>query len=656
MCGICGKFQYHPEARVPERAVHDMATLIAHRGPDDEGFHFDGSVGLGFRRLSIIDVSGGHQPMSNEDDRVWIVFNGEIYNHRELRAELVAKGHVFKTHADTETILHLYEEEGERCAERLRGMFAFAIWDARDRSLFAARDRFGIKPFYYRDSPEGFAFCSELKPLLYDAGGDDALDPAAVSDYFSSFVYGERTMFQSVRRLPPAHWLRVRDGRVDMRRYWQPSIDPAVARRSAEDNTAALKALLRDVMRDHMMSEVPQGAFLSGGVDSSLIAILMDEAGGRPVQTFCSTFPGGGTFDESGYAAKVAEAFHTNHREVPCLPEHLALLPKVLWHLEEPLADAPTIALYQLCQEASKHVTVVHCGDGGDEAFAGYTRYYWDRYANAFNHVPRALRHGLLPPLWRAMQAAPGPLRNLGRRAEKFSRYSELPEAERYMSWFCVNPESVKQRMLTPEFQAAAGDHRSAAFYEVLFADARVCGADELGTLQYCDLHNFVPYSLMLKGDKLTMAASIEGRFLWLDHRIVEFGLSLPPGQKMRGRHTKVPPREIFQSYWDNPDVWRPKQGFSVPIEDWFKGALREEMESTVQAAREDSLGVVRPEAIQAMAEQLLAGDPHVWPHLWSVYVFYAWRKVFADIRRDCAEAIRTTTDPFARARAAAHA
>ncbi|MBI1318127.1 MAG: asparagine synthase (glutamine-hydrolyzing) [Candidatus Hydrogenedens sp.] len=652
MCGICGKVLHAPGARVSERSVQDMATLIAHRGPDDEGFHFDGEAGLGFRRLSIIDVAGGHQPMCNEDGRVWIVFNGEIYNHRELRAELIAKGHEFKTHSDTETILHLYEEAGEACPERLRGMFAFAIWDARDRSLFVARDRFGIKPLYYRATAETFAFCSELKPLLYDAETTPDLDPVAISDYFSSYVFGERTMFQSIRRLLPAHWMRVRGGEVTTRRYWQPELDAEVTGRSAGENLEALRALLQEAMREHMMSEVPQGAYLSGGVDSSLITILMNEAGAHPVKTFCSTFPGGGAFDESGYAAKVARAFNTEHHEIPCQPEHIGLLPKVLWHLEEPLADAPTIALYQLCQEAAKQVTVVHCGDGGDEAFAGYTRYYWDRFAGAYNRVPGAIRHGMLPPVWRALQAMPGPLRNLGRRAEKFSRYSDLPEAERYMSWFCVNPDSAKAAMLTPEFQALSGAHRSAGFFERLFADARACGTDNLGTLQYCDLHNFVPYSLMLKGDKLTMAASIEGRFLWLDHRLVNFGLSLPPDQKMQGRHTKVPPRKVFQSYWNDPDVWRPKQGFGVPIEDWFKGSLREEMETTIEAAQRDVMQVVRPEAIRTMADQLMAGDPHVWPHLWSVYVFYTWRRVFEHIRQDCAEIIRTTTDPFARARA----
>jgi len=627
-------------AQPEQRLIEDMSRLIAHRGPNDSGFHFSGPVGLGFRRLSIIDVSGGHQPMCNEDGQVWLVYNGEVYNHRDLRDELLAKGHIFRTHCDAEAVLHAYKEYGADCVEKLRGMFAFAIWDARDQSLFCARDRFGIKPFYYRHGPKSFSFASEVKPLLLDPECDETLDEAAIFDYLSSFIFGERTMFRDVRRLLPAHWMRVKEGKVETRRYWRPSVYPAIQRGTESQNQERLHTLLRDTMRDHMMSEVPQGAFLSGGVDSSLITALMAEEAQQPIKTFCSTFPGGGAFDESGYARAVADALHTEHREIPCRPEHLALLPKVLWSLEEPLADAPTIALYQLCQEASKHVTVVHCGDGGDEGFAGYTRYYWDRFADGYNRVPAWLRNGPLSSAFRALQHLPG-TRNLGRRAEKFTRYCELPPAERYMGWFCVNPEDAKQRLLSPAFRARTAGLRSSAFFESLFDDARAVGMDGLGTLQYADLYNFVPYSLMLKGDKLTMAAGLEGRFLWLDHRLVEFGLSLPPGQKMHGRHTKVPPRRVLEKYIPKDIVWRPKQGFGVPIEDWFKGDLRDAMESTIEAAQQDPMEVISPAEVRRLADRLLAGDPHVWPHLWSVYVFYQWRNIFNAPRAACRAAVK---------------
>ncbi len=621
----------------PDRTlVEDMTRLLAHRGPNDEGFHFAGPVGLGFRRLSIIDVAGGHQPMANEDGQVWLVFNGEVYNHRELREELVGKGHLFRTHCDAEAVLHAYEEYGADCVPRLRGMFAFAIWDARDQSLFCARDRFGIKPFYYRHGPRSFSFASEAKPLLLDPECDEALDEAAVYDYFSSFIFGERSMFRDVRRLLPAHWMRVKNGRIEQRRYWRPAVDIRVQRASEGENLEQLEGLLAQSMREHMMSEVPQGAFLSGGVDSSLITALMSQETGHQVKTFCSTFPGGGAFDESRYAASVARHLHTEHTEIPCRPEHLALLPKVLWSLEEPLADAPTIALYQLCQEAARHVTVVHCGDGGDEGFAGYTRYYWDRFADGYNRVPAWLRNGPMTAAFQALQHLPGG-RNVGRRAEKFTRYSALPPAERYMGWFCVNPEDAKRRLLSQVFQERNAGLRSAAFFEGLLDDAHDAGMDGLSTLQYADLQNFVPYSLMLKGDKLTMAAGIEGRFLWLDHRLVEFGLSLPPGQKLRGRHTKLPPRKIAEKHLPKDISWRPKQGFGVPIEDWFKGSLRDAMQETIDAVSEDPLEIVNAEEVERLAQRLLAGDPHVWPHLWSIHVFYQWRRLFAHPR----EAVR---------------
>ena len=643
MCGIVGKLMFESGVSPERRLIERMTALLAHRGPNDSGFHFSGPVGLGFRRLSIIDVAGGHQPMFNEDGKVWLVFNGEVYNHRDLREDLLNKGHIVRSKCDAEVVLHAYEEWGADCVERLRGMFAFAVWDGRDQSLFCARDRFGIKPFYYRLGARSFGFASELKPLLLDEECGEELDDAALFDYLSSFVFGERTFFRDIRRLKPGHWMRVKAGEIQTRRYWRPAIDESVRNASEARNLERLHTLLREAMGEHLMSEVPQGAYLSGGVDSSLITALMAETAAHPVKTFCSTFPGGGAFDESRYARAVASKLGTEHTEVPCKPEHLALLPKVLWSLEDPLADAPTIALYQLCQEASRHVTVVHCGDGGDEGFGGYTRYYWDRFADAYNRVPGVIRNGALSAAFRGLQQIPG-LRNLGRRAEKFTRYCALPPAERYMGWFCVNPEDAKARMLGAGFRERTAGLRSADFFEEQFADARDAGMDPLGILQYCDLHNFVPHSLMLKGDKLTMAAGIEGRFLWLDHRLVEFGLSLPPGQKLRGRHTKIAPRKVLERYVDHRTVWRPKQGFGVPIEDWFKGTMRGAMEETIEAARADAMEVINPNEVRRLADELLAGNPHVWPHLWSVYVFYQWRTLFDSPRSRVAASLPEAT------------
>ena len=651
MCGICGKMLFDNGAPAPIGLVQDMATMLAHRGPNDEGFYAKGPVALGHRRLSIIDVSGGGQPISNANDSLWIIFNGEIYNHKEVRADLESKGYRYKTRTDTETILLAYEEYGADCVKRLNGMFAFAIWDERDRSLFIARDRFGIKPLYYRADQHGFAFASEVKALLVDENCDGGLCPEGVFDYFSSFVFGTRTMFQDIHRLAPSHWMRVHDGKIDIERYYWPEIDSAVARVSEADNLEHLSQLFEAVVKDHMMSEVPQGAFLSGGVDSSLITIIMSRLMDDPVRTFSISFEGHKGFDESGYAQQVADAYKTEHHVYNCSPDKVALLPKVLWHLEEPLADAPTIALMMLCQEASKEVTVVHCGDGGDEGYGGYTRFYWDQYANMYNRIPAFMRKGLLTPLYRGLQGLPGEFRNFGRRAEKFTRFSELSPEQRYMTWFSNVPDTVKRQMLTPAFMTQVGGHESVEIFDQLFSEARKLELDHLGTRQYADLYNFVSHSLMLKGDKIAMSAGLEGRFPWLDHRLVDFGLSLPQNQKMSRTQLKIPPRKLLARHMPADFVWRRKQGFGVPIEDWFKGALKESLAEAIsdEATRDD--GILNGAHLREMAGELHQGNPHVWPFLWCAYVFQQWRKVYSRPREVCREHLRTTTDPFTLAR-----
>jgi asparagine synthase (glutamine-hydrolysing) len=623
---------------VPEALLRDMAAMLAHRGPDDEGFFNRGPAGLGHRRLSIIDIAGGHQPMANEDDSLWIVFNGEIYNHAEVRKVLEAKGHRYRTWSDTETILHAYEEYGPDCTKHLRGMFAFAIWDTEEKSLFLARDRFGIKPLYYRTDRRGITFASEMKALLVEPGCEASLDPIAVYDYFTSYVFGTNTMFQGIQRLEPGHWLLVKDGRVRTQRYYEPSTDPAVAARSVEENVARLESLLEEVIRDHMMSEVPQGAFLSGGVDSSLITILMSRLMQEPVRTFSIAFSGNQLFDESAYARQVADACGTVHQEYACTPEHMGMLPEVLWHLEEPLADAPTIALLLLCREAARDVTVVHCGDGGDEVFGGYPRFYYDLLAPRYNAIPAWMRRGLLMPACKVARRLPARLRNLGRQGEKYERFAALPPAERYMSLLSITPDAVKHKMLHPDFLASVGEHRSAEVFEELLDEGQALGLDPLSVRQYHDLQSFVPHSLMLKGDKLAMAAGIEGRYPFLDHRVVEFGLSLPPNQRAAWGRLKLAPRRVLARHMPRRFAWRRKQGFAVPIEEWFKASLKDRLHETISEEATAGDGILNPAYLQELAMRLHAGDPHVWPHLWSVFVFQEWRRVFSDPVRVCRE------------------
>lgn len=638
MCGICGKVYFDPGRRVPAELIYEMASAIAHRGPNDEGFYLRGQVGLGHRRLSIIDVAGGGQPISNHDDSVWIIFNGEIYNHLEVRAQLEPKGYRYKTRSDTETILHAYEEYGIDCAKYLKGMFAFAIWDERDKSLYLARDRFGIKPLYYRVDSQGLAFASEVKALLIDDDCGDALDPRGISDYFTSFVFGDHTMFAEIQRLLPARWLQVKNGNIRIERYWQPTLDESIRSRGKAENLEQLNALFTEVIRDHMMSEVPQGTFLSGGVDSSLITIAMKDLVNQPIKTYSIAFEGHRELDESHYAKQVADVCKTDHHVFQCTPDKVSLLPKVLWHLEEPLNDAPTIALMMLCQEASKEITVVHCGDGGDEGFAGYTRFYWDMYSDSYAKLPAAIRNRLLMPIYRALQHLPGEFRNVGRRAEKFTTFAELPPARRYMTWFSNIPDIVKEKLLTEDFRRQLGDYDSAEIFETLFNEARVLGFDDLSAKQYTDLYNFISHSLMLKGDKIAMSAGLEGRFPWLDDRLVTFGLSLPPNQKMSLTQLKLPLRKLLARTMPADFVWRRKRGFGVPIEDWFRGRLKESLD---EAVNDDSLrddGILNVEYVRRLVRELHAGNPHVWPYLWGVYVFQQWRRVFNQPKRVCRE------------------
>jgi len=636
MCGICGKVSFDPAGVVDGELIRRMAGMMAHRGPDDAGFHVHGPVGLGHRRLSIVDLEGGHQPISNEDGSIWIVFNGEIYNHTELRADLEARGHTYRTRSDTETILHAYEEFGADCVPRLRGMFAFAIWDRNHRTLFAARDRFGIKPFYYWQNGHALGFASEMKALLIDPDVAVTLDPVAVYDYFTfKFIPGANTPWREIKRLPPAHWLRVRDGALDIQRYWRPDFQ-GLSTCTEQENLEQLEALLDAAIREHRMSEVPQGVFLSGGIDSSLIVTLMSRMCEEPIRTFSITFEGYPGFDEGGYARQAAEACHTRHRAFNCAPDAVENLPDILWHVEEPLADAAMIPLYELCRQATQEVTVVHCGDGGDEGFGGYPRFYWDQYARLAATVPEGIRQRVLAPLFQAGSQLPGGAKELARRAEKFCRFAGLPAAQRYMNWFTILPDETKHQILHPDFWGDVGRHRSAEVFESIFGDADEIGLDALGTKQYCELRSFIPDDLMLKSDKISMAASLEGRFPFLDERLVAFGLSLPPEQKMNRTQLKLPLKRLLAKYMPEDFVYRRKQGFEVPVSAWFKSALDKTLRETIATSEVGKDGILNADYLERMVERLHRGDPIAGRQLFTVFMFQQWRTLFANPKGAC--------------------
>jgi asparagine synthase (glutamine-hydrolysing) len=534
MCGILGIVgRPRPESL-------DAVELMRHRGPDGDGRWTGARAGLAMRRLAIIDLETGDQPVLNERGDVVAVVNGELYNYRELRTELEAKGHSFRGVGDVEIVPHLYEEHGERFVERLRGMFALALWDEGRGRLLLARDRFGIKPLYLAELPHGLAFASELAPLLA-LGASAEPDPEAIADYLVlGYVPGERTGVAGVRKLAPAHVLVHEAGRTREEPYWR--AEPVVV-----TSCNLLEETLSEAVRLHLRSDVPLAVLLSGGLDSSLIASLAAQEVDEPLRTFTVGFADS-TYDERGPAREVARAIGSVHEELEVETRVAEDLPEIAARLEQPLADPAAIPLWYLCGAVASEVKVALAGDGGDEVFGGYSRYAWD---------PVAARLRALGPLGRLIPERGG-RKSVVRRASKLLRNAAKPEASRYLSWFALMD----------------GDARAHVF-ERLFADAPV-QLSPRGRLQWVDLHSFVPDDLLLKADKLSMAWSLELRVPLLDHRVVEAGLALFDRQKVRGVRTKVAIRRLVEERLGASIARRPKQGFDPPVERWLEGELRD--------------------------------------------------------------------------------
>jgi len=542
MCGILGVF-----SQTESLPSLDAIELLRHRGPDGEGRRIFERCALAMRRLAIIDLETGDQPVENERRDVVAIVNGEIYNYRELRAELASRGHVFRGEGDVEVVPHLYEELGERCFERLRGMFAIALWDEAEGRLLLARDRFGIKPLYVADTADGIVFGSELRPLLA-LGVSDELDPQAIADYLAlGYVPAPATGLSHVRALAPGHVLV--DG--EERPYWR--LDPTAH--------APLEETLAEAVRLHLRSDVPLAVLLSGGLDSSLVAALAADELEEPLRTFSVGFADA-ELDERSHARAVADAIGSVHRELVVETDVADDLPEIAARLEQPLADVAAIPLWYLCRAVAAEVKVALAGDGGDEVFGGYARYVWD---------PRAARIGrVLPaPLLERVPPLDGGRRSLGRRATKLLRNAAKPEAARYLSWFAVVPDDVRADVL---LRAAEPPER---VYQRLLEDAPP-SLTPLGRLQYVDVRSFLADNLLLKADRLSMAHSLELRVPFLDHRVVEAGLCLPDAEKVQGVRTKVALRRLVERRFGRALAERPKQGFDAPIDRWLRGELRD--------------------------------------------------------------------------------
>ena len=555
MCGIVGIVYKDRGRKVPEAEVIGMRDLLVHRGPDDQGVFIDGNAGLGHRRLSIIDLESGRQPMTNEDETLWIVFNGEIYNFMELREDLLQRGHVFRTRSDTEVILHLYEEKGEACAAELNGIFAFAIWDKKAKSLFLARDHMGIKPLYYAETKDAFLFSSEIKSIVQSGRLEARCDREAAAEYFLfRHVSGENTLFQGVKSLLPAATLLLENGRIQTKAYWTPFPEDDRKCASFEATVDELSWLIRDSVKRQMISDVPLGTFCSGGVDSSLVTAIAAGFAGAPINTFSVGFHEDG-YDETSYARMVSKQYATRHHEIRLTNQEFAdLLPKMIWHNDEPLNFANSIQIYAISKLARENVTVVLTGEGADELFGGYPRYHIPKLAAYYRSTPQFLTK----ILWAAFGSAGG------HRFDKINRFADYSEKETLLfnSGFLDRDFFGK---IVPGLRLPELTYRKDNL-----AKTENPGFDRVNRLSLLDQQNYL-VSILNRQDKMSMAASIESRVPLLDYRIVELANRMPSHYKMKFLKTKMVLKHVARDYLPPKIIDRKKSGFGVPLGMWFR-------------------------------------------------------------------------------------
>jgi len=623
MCGISGIFEFDQARVVARETVHRMNESLRHRGPDDEGIFVGPGIGLGHRRLSIIDVAGGHQPLSNEDGTIWVLLNGEIYNYADLRQELITKGHRFTTRSDTEAIVHLYEECGEECFAKLRGVFAIVIWDSNQRRLLLARDRVGKKPLYYYADRNRIIFGSELKAILAADSIPRAVDPLAVSDYFSlSYIPAPRTIYKSVRKLQPAHYLVVNAAGLREAPYWRLSFSNVQNHTEAEW-CELIREQLCEATRVRLMSEVPLGAFLSGGVDSSSIVAMMSRLMDRPVTT-CSIGFSAQEYDESKFARQIASQFKSDHHEDVVEVEALDVIDKLAWHYDEPFADSSAVPTYYVSKIARRQVTVALGGDGGDENFAGYRRYIFDRMENQMrSFVPASIRRTVFGPLGRwypGLAWAPRPLR-----AKATLQSLSRSPLEGYFNSVSVFRPDEKSHLFTPDFQRQLADYDSLDVLRKHYDEADT--TDPLSRIQYVDIKTYLPDDILTKVDRASMAVSLELRAPILDHKFMELVASIPSDLKLHGRTGKYIFKKAMEPLLPQDILYRSKQGFAIPLNRWFRQELKELGYELVVASNKD--GILDGNYLSKIWKQHQAGTFDRSAYLWTVLMFRKWQQVF---------------------------
>ncbi|REJ75485.1 MAG: asparagine synthase (glutamine-hydrolyzing) [Acidobacteria bacterium] len=627
MCGIVGftaKYFGDEERGILER----MNGKIIHRGPDEDGFYLGEGFGMAMRRLSIIDLSGGQQPIHTSDRSKWIVYNGEFYNYRELRRKLEEDGHEFYTNSDTEVILHLYDKYGSRCVEYLRGMFAFAVWDEKERSLFLARDRTGQKPLLYSRRPDGhIVFGSEFQAILEHPDISREVDPQAIDDYMSyQCVPAPSTAFREMRKLEPGHWLIWKNGQIRTERYWKPDFSKKI-RISEEEAVEETSRVLQESVKLRMISEVPLGAFLSGGVDSSTIVALMARVSDRPVKTFSIGFEEQ-DYSELKYARKVAEHVGAEYNEFIVKPNALEVIPKLVEHYGEPYSDSSAIPTYYVSQETRKHVTVALNGDGGDESFAGYERHAAMRLAEFYQRVPSALRTALFEAPISVLPTSEIK-RSRIRDVKRFLSAARLAAGPRYSRWMTTFDDERKSALYSSQFRSQLNGNGSRS----VFADWLESDEAE-GIVDRClltDMMTYLPNDLLVKVDIASMANSLEARSPFLDHKVIEFAASLPEELKMRRIATKSLLKKVASQLVPREVIYRPKMGFGVPIGNWFRGELKGFIRDILQSNEARSRGLFKQEEVDRMTEEHVSAKKDHTFQIWSLLMLELWFQKFVD-------------------------
>src|SRR5215469_12229865 len=626
MCGIAGIVSSDRGERIDAGMVHRMCQAIVHRGPDDQGFLAKQNTGLGMRRLSIIDVAGGHQPIFNEDGSIWVVFNGEIYNFPDLRPELEKAGHRFSTHTDTEVIVHLYEDMGAACVEKLRGMFAFALYDERRQKLLLARDRLGKKPLHYAHRDGQLLFASEIKSILAVRPELAEVNPDALLEYLHfGYVLDPETAFTNIHRLPGGHLLEFENDQVRVRKYWDITEYGTYEPSSEEECLEELERRLAEAVKIRLISDVPLGAMLSGGTDSSTVVALMARASGKPVKTFSIGFKYA-DFNEAQYARLVAERFGTDHHELILDPEVVGTIERLTSSLEEPFADSSMLPTYYISCLARKHVTVALSGDGGDEIFAGYTRYGVQARRQAFERIP-----GWAAKLYRERIFPLIPRSTYGRR---FSYNVSLPWRERDVDELSFLPGFEREMpLLSDDFRASVGNGHNPQQSMLSYLEEKQ-GLDRLSQLLYLDTKTYLAGDILTKVDRMSMLTSLEVRVPLLDHELVEWAARLSPGWKMRGGEQKYILRKLAERVGVPREVLdRPKRGFALPLVHWMRNEMKDLIETVLLEPRTLQRGYFRPRAVRHILDEHFRRRRDHSGAIWRLLIFELWHRNFLERR-----------------------